>query len=168
MVFRVLCLLMLMITGAACVPNGAIITRDDPFQGATRSFARYLDIGHYTAVGMIDTPEGAAVQVLVVLNGQSNEIVSPGDVGEFKLGSRTIKLRASKESRPVTNATRYSVFSQWLVNFQPTPDELREFARKDLRAVKVNVGGLTLQLALSPEDIEVIRKNAEAFLPAAG
>jgi hypothetical protein len=146
-----------------CAANGAIITANDPFLGPTRSFARYLDSGHYTAVGMTEAKGKQTVQVLVVERGQAHDVGKPGDVGEFKLGEQTLTLHAKDEAKPVTNATPYEIFTQWIVNFELTPEQLAEFTKEPLVATKVNIGDRFYQLALGPDDTKVVKANAVAL-----
>ena len=148
---------------AGCAANGAIITAQDPFAGPTRTFARYLDRGHYTAIGMIDAKGKQTLQVLVVERGQAHQVGRAGDVGEFKLGPSILALHAVGECKPVTNATPYEIFTQWLVSFDLSPEQLLQFAKEPLSAVKVSIGDSSYQLQLSADDTQVVRQNAFAL-----
>lgn len=153
--------LVLLVTG--CAANGALVEGRDPFKGPVRGFARYLDAGHYTSVGMTQSAGKNSLQVMVVQNGQVNFVGHAGDKGEFKLGDNTITLAATGESQPVTNATRYQVFTQWIVSYELTPAQLLEFSRAPLAAVKVSLGDQFYQLALSDDDAALIRQNAASL-----
>ncbi len=153
--------LVLLMTG--CAANGAILDFSDPFKGPVRGFARYLDVGHYTSVGMTQGAGKTSVEVLVVQNGQVNFVGHAGDEGEFKLGDKTLILAAAGESQPVTNATQYQVFTQWIVSYELTAEQLLAFSQAQLAAVKVSLGGQFYQLALSEDDATLIRQNAASL-----
>ncbi len=146
--------------GTGCAANGAIKTVQDPFNGPQRAFARYLDDGHFTAVGMSEGGGKFSIQVLTVMRGQARTLGAIGDKSLFKVGDETVTLAASNDAKPVANATQYEIFTQWMVLFAPTREEFLKFAHAPLTAVKLTVGDATFQLPLSSADSELIMKNA--------
>ncbi len=151
------------LTLSACGANGEIKTIQDPFNGPQRAFARYLDFGHYTAVGMAEGGGKYSVQVLVVMPGQAHNVGHAGDKGLFKLGAETFTLDAGGDAKPVTGVNQTQIFTQWMVVFNVSRDELLKFAQAPLSAVKVAIGDITLQLAVSPDDAALIQRNARTL-----
>lgn len=159
MLNRILLLISLIFV-VACAGNGQIKTVQDPFNGPQRAFARYLDAGHYTAVGMGEGQGKFSLQVLVVQKGDARNIGKVGDPGLFKLGEETLTLAATTEAKPVANVTQRTIFTQWMVMFAPTKEEMLKFAHAPLTAVKVTIGDAAFELMLEKDDSELIMKNA--------
>ena len=78
--------------------------------GPTRTFARYLDRGHYTAIGMIDAKGKQTPQVLVVERGRrirsdEREMLGSSNWACLYFAPRSGRVQA------VTNATPYEIFT---------------------------------------------------------
>lgn len=165
----VLALCLTAIVAAACASNGDIVTRSDPFAGPSKTFIRYLDPGHFTAVGMGVGGGKYNIQVLIAAQGQHGTVGQKGAEGLFKLGSETLSLPAAAEAKPVhsvqSSATQYaahaSVATQWIVVFLMTPEQFRKFGEAPLSAVQVTIGEVNPQLVLRADDSAMIMKNAK-------
>jgi hypothetical protein len=64
------CVALLLGCGAG---NGEIRVTNDPFTGPQRGFALYLDMGHFTAVGVAEAQGKFALEVLVFQRGLADQ-----------------------------------------------------------------------------------------------
>jgi hypothetical protein len=151
-----------------CSSNGQIVTRTDPFKGAQRGFALYLDSGRYTAVDMLQDKSGELTMgVLVVQRGVSELRGSAGDKGSFKVGDQTLTVDSTSDVKPVANASMAGVFTQWLPHFKITREQAAAFAAAPLTAVQVAIGAETYSLQLTPSQSEKFRSNMAIMTNAA-
>lgn len=144
---------------AGCGRNGEIRVVNDPFTGPQRGFALYLDMGHYTAIGVSEVKGEYTLEALVVQRGVADLIGQAGDLGEFIVGGEKLEFHSATESMPVANATRYQAFTQWKVLFKLTRDEAAQFAKGPLTAFKVAVGKQHFQVGLEPADAAKFQQN---------
>lgn len=151
-----LCVTLILGCGAG---NGEIRIVNDPFAGPQRGFALYLDPGHFAAVGMSEGQGKFALEVLVVQRGVSDHVGKVGDKGEFKVGDEILTFETAVEARPVSNATRYEIFTQWRLLFKLTPEQAVRFAKAPFTAVKVHVGDQWFQLPLNQDQAKKFQGN---------
>jgi hypothetical protein len=144
---------------AACATNGELRTVNDPFKGTVRGFALYLDPGHYTAVDMAQVKGELTLGVLVVQRGVADYAAKPGDKAQFRVGDKLMTLHNIDEAKPVANATRYQMFTQWVVHFKLTPAEAAAFAAAPLTDVLVSIGDLSFQMRLDEAQAAKFREN---------
>jgi len=144
---------------SACV-SGKIQTIQDPFEGEKKSFGMYLDTDGYTAILVQTAKNKYTIEVLVVQKGHASEPAIPGrDKAEFLIGNQIVTLKNQITAPPVSNATKYEIFTQWKLSFNLDRKLAAKFGTAPLSAIRVTIGGLEFRLPVSATDGEKIRSN---------
>ena len=132
--------------GSARDPCGLVRAAHDPFDGPVRAFVVYLDKGQYTAVSVKSAKDAYTLTLLLVQRGDSISIATPGEKAAFIVGGELLTLELQKEARPVANVGGGGVFSQWVLEFPITREQLAQFGAGPLTAMKMSIGGQVFQL----------------------
>ncbi len=156
---RIILVCSMIVAAGGCSSNGQIKTTTDPFGAEQRGFSLYLDPGHYSALSLNEASGKIALDVLVVQRGVSDLKGHPGDKGEFKVGDEIVTFASAADVTPVSNATGYAVFTQWLVRYIITKEEAARFAKAPLVAFKVAVGAQTFQTAVQSAHAKRFQSN---------
>ena len=148
-----------------CFGSGSgVQTLEDPIDGTTHYFVMYLDVGGYTAVSSREVAGKYHLEVMYVANGDRDVSVPPGTPVTFKIGDTLETLETSREALPVTNANESSVFTQWQLKFEPTPDEYDRLSRGPMTAIRVEIGGDTFTLQPDDGQSTTIQRNLTTLL----
>lgn len=130
-------------------PCGLVQRANDPFVGETEGFVLYLDKGQYTAVGLREVKGVYTLTVLMVQRGDSLNVGSVGDRGEFIVDGEVMALELSKEAKPIANVKPGAgVFSQWVLEYGVSREQATRLASASMSALKVIVGSETFQMPI--------------------
>ena len=138
---------------------------NDPLEGKVQSFVYYFDIGRYTALDAMYKNGTWTIHLMAFAQGALNKQGAAGEVAKISVGGQILEIPSTKESAPVSNVSSAgAVFTQWVVEYTLTPEQIKQLGSAPVEAIGVTVGGELLRLPVDSKDAVKVQ---EAFACAA-
>jgi hypothetical protein len=136
-------------------------TVKDPFEGNVQQVVR--DLGGRSALSIINKKSAPYLQVLLTVNGQVPTVAKAGELADLMVGGDAITLPLRADAVPVTNATRYEIYTQWKLEYDLTPAAQERLASARVSAVRVRVAGTESTATLEKLDGTVVKRASRCM-----